>query len=266
MPLPEHQHSQHRHHNGYDDDHNDDIDDDDDDNDNDGNDGGPGVIAASDRDRGAVAAAVANCARAGVGHRVSFTVAPLQAHPWLSPAAPTSAAAADAQNDAGGDDAAAAAAGGSGGALGGGGAGGGGPGLPARPARGRIVTNPPFGLRVSGRGGSEQQQQQHQQQQQQQQRGSATRRGSIIRSSIHLLPLYQSLGASARALGGNTGGGGVGGGVSGGWGLSLLAADVRLARRCDVRPRKLATAFTASHGGVAVTALHARAAPPRRPR
>jgi putative N6-adenine-specific DNA methylase len=62
-------------------------------------------IAASDRDAGAISAARANAARAGVEHAIAFTRCAVTRHPWLEQPA-------------------------------------------AAPARGVIVTNPPFGQRV----------------------------------------------------------------------------------------------------------------------
>lgn len=83
-------------------------------------------IAAGDRDAGAIEAARANAARAGVDGSIEFTCAALRAQPWLSSAAEA-------------------------------------------PKAGRVVTNPPFGLRVSGK--------------------------------RDLLPLYQTLGQCVAALG-----------------------------------------------------------------
>ena len=103
-----------------------------------------------------------------------------------------------------------------------------------------FVTNPPFGMRVKGKG--------------------------------CLVPLYQSLGhavhrlaasgprsgrgPSAAAAAGEEGAGEAEEGAegSGGWGLSVLAHDARLARRTGVPG--LRASFRSSHGGLSVTALH----------
>jgi putative N6-adenine-specific DNA methylase len=77
----------------------------------------------------------------------------------------------------------------------------------AAPARGVLATNPPFGLRVP--------------------------------KGDRLLPLYQTLGHRALALGD-------------GWRVALLAHDVRLARRTGL---PLRAAWTTRHGGLSVTAL-----------
>jgi putative N6-adenine-specific DNA methylase len=75
------------------------------------------------------------------------------------------------------------------------------------PAAGTLATNPPFGLRVP--------------------------------KGDRLLPLYQTLGHRARALGAA-------------WRVALLAHDVRLARRTGL---PLRAAWTTKHGGLTVTAL-----------
>jgi len=81
----------------------------------------------------------------------------------------------------------------------------------AAPPRGVLVSNPPYGLRVSAGG--------------------------------RLLPLYQTLGNRAAALGD-------------GWRTTLLAHDVRLARRTGL---PLRSAFTTRHGGLSVTAMRSAA-------
>ena len=79
------------------------------------------------------------------------------------------------------------------------------------PPAGVLATNPPFGVRVAKSGG--------------------------------LLPLYQTLGHRAAALGD-------------GWRVAMLVHDVRLARRTGL---PLRPAFTTRHGGLAVTAMCGRA-------
>lgn len=120
-------------------------------------------IAASDRDKGAVAATKTNAERAGVQQAIQVGQHALAAQPWLE-----------------GTD---------------------------TPKRGAIVTNAPFGVRVS--------------------------------KSNNLLPLYQTLGHRSKALGAD-------------WSLTILAHDMRLARRTglELKPR-----FTTKHGGLSVTAM-----------
>lgn len=85
------------------------------------------------------------------------------------------------------------------------------------PRIGRIVTNPPYGVRVS--------------------------------AQRSLLPLYQTLGKCAQALGE-------------GWSATMLAHDPRLARRSGL---PLQAVFTTKHGGISVTALRQKDAPDEEP-
>jgi 23S rRNA G2445 N2-methylase RlmL len=121
------------------------------------------MIAASDRDAGAIEAARRNAERAGVAAAIDFQCSAITAQPWLQAG--------------------------------------------ASPPRGVLASNPPFGLRVP--------------------------------KGDRLLPLYQTLGHRALALGS-------------GWRVALLAHDVRLARRTGL---PLRAAWTTRHGGLSVTAL-----------